>query len=582
MRRLSAVSVLLFALASTVSFCQCTFPASPSGNPLKYEFEPLLTKDKMALRVTLEFDGGPRGTVKLELPSEWAGQQRVEKSIAELNALSPDTTLRDTTSPSEKEIRFSPNTRVRLSYILVKDWDGPLNGGTRFRADLSPDYFHIVGVTSLVYPEIDPHRVIDVQFDWQKLPPTWSLATSFATDDRCQSFHGMWEEALNSLFVGGDYRIYHTTISGNVLNFAIRGKWSFTDDDWVSQVRKIVGFERTFWQDNNYPYFLVTLTPLGQDHGSTGGTALTSAFMMHLSRLDTVTPFILGTIAHETFHGWNPYKIGYVPGSDYPISWFFEGFTDYYQHVMLFRAGLISFPEYVATVNQQLRNYEVNEGTEISLQQFIQRHSADPSILDRLDYRRGAVLAMWLDGTIRRESNHRSSLDSLMFNLFAQNTAYERRHHSQPMRLDNQRIYRAASRYLDRASKKEFRTYVEKGGSIRVPEAALGPCVKSHIETSWKFDLGFDRKSVTSDDKKAFGVEPGSEAFKAGLRDGQQLAGWSFDFGDPSKQVRLTIKAEDGKRTLTYYPRGSEVSLQQFSLDGARYSSNPGTCVSDW
>jgi hypothetical protein len=42
-------------------------------------------------------------------------------------------------------------------------------------------------------------------------------------------------------------------------------KWSFTDDDWVSQVRKIMEFERTFWHDNDFPYFLVTLTPFGQD-----------------------------------------------------------------------------------------------------------------------------------------------------------------------------------------------------------------------------------------------------------------------------------------------------------------------------
>jgi predicted metalloprotease with PDZ domain len=536
----------------------------------------------MAMHVTLEFEGGPKGKVNLELPSQWAGQQHAEKSITDLKALTPDTTLTDTISPAEKELRFPPNTLVRLSYVLVKDWDGPLDSGTRFRADLSPDYFHIIGTTSLVHPHIDSSRVIDVQFDWQKLPSAWSLATSFGTDDRCQSFHGRWHEAMNSLFVGGDYRVYHTKISGNALNFAIRGKWSFTDDEWVSQVRKIIEFERTFWHDNDFPYFLVTVTPLGQDHGSTGGTALTNAFMMHLSRLDPITPIVRGTIAHETFHTWNDHKIGYRPGSDYPISWFFEGFTTYYQDVMLLRAGLISFPEYVAAVNEKLRNYEVNEGTEISLQEFIQRHSADHSVLNQLDYRRGAVLAMWLDATIRRESGSRSSLDNLMFDLVAQNAAYERLHLGQPMALDNKRVFRASSPYIHRDSRKEFRRYVEQGGSIRVPKTALGPCVQSYVEASWKFDLGFDPRSTESADKRVSGVELGSEAFKAGLRDGQKLVGWPFNFGNPSKEVRLTIDADDGKRTLAYYPRGPEISLQQFSLDSARYSSDPETCVSGW
>ena len=73
MLRLSAVSLLLFALPSTVCLCQCAFPASPSANLLKYEFEPLLAKDKMALRVTLEFKGGPLGKIKLEDDSEVTG-----------------------------------------------------------------------------------------------------------------------------------------------------------------------------------------------------------------------------------------------------------------------------------------------------------------------------------------------------------------------------------------------------------------------------------------------------------------------------------------------------------------------------
>jgi predicted metalloprotease with PDZ domain len=577
---LRPVSVLILVLASTASLCQCTFPASSTPVLLKYAFEPVLTKDKMALRVTLEFDGGPRGKVKLDLPSEWAGQLHVENSVTELRVLTPGTSLTDTKSPSEKELQFPPNTLIRLAYVLVKDWDGPLNSRTRFRADLSPDYFHIVGTTSLVHPELDGLQVVDVQFDWQKLPRAWSLATSFGTDDRCQSFHGTWQKAVNSLFVGGDYRIYHTTISGNALNFAIRGKWSFTDDEWTSQVRKIMEFERAFWHDNDFPYFLVTLTPFGQDHGSNGGTALTNSFMVHLSRLDTFAGNTLGDIAHETFHGWNPGKIGYLPGSDYTVSWFFEGFTKYYQDVMLFRSGLMSFPEYVAATNKRLDEYELNEGTDIPLLEFIQLHSADRSVLDQLDQRRGAVLATWLDATIRREAANRSSLDNLMFDLVAQNMAYERRHHGQPMALDNQRIFRAASRYIHRASRKQLRRYVEYGGSIRVPETALGPCVQSHVEVSPKYDLGFDRRSMRGDDKKVFGVEPGSEAFKAGLRDGQNLAGWSFNSGDASKQVRLTISGEDGKRTLAYYPRGPGVSAQQFNLDNARFSSSAGTCIS--
>jgi predicted metalloprotease with PDZ domain len=94
---------------------------------------------------------------------------------------------------------------------------------------------------------------------------------------------------------------------------------------------------------------------------------------------------------------------------------------------MVFRSGLMSFPEYVTATNRRLTEYELNEGTEISLQEFIQRHSADPSVLNQLDHRRGAVLATWLDATIRRDTGNRASLDNLMFGLLAQNAEVNRK-----------------------------------------------------------------------------------------------------------------------------------------------------------
>lgn len=178
--------LLLVALASLASFGQCNFPPSTSASVLNYSLEPVVAGKTMTLRVTLEFNGGPAGKLKLELPSEWACQQHIEKSITQLKALSADTTLADTRVLTEKELRFPPGRPIRISYVLLKDWDGPLNSGTRFRADLSLDYFQIVGVTSLVHPQLDDSayprgaRVSVQQFslDAEKYSSNRSLCTS--------------------------------------------------------------------------------------------------------------------------------------------------------------------------------------------------------------------------------------------------------------------------------------------------------------------------------------------------------------------------------------------------------------------
>jgi len=472
----------------------------------------------------------------------------------------------------------APNSPVSLSYVLAKQWSGPLNSATRFYADLSPEYFHLIGITSLVHPKLKDFTPVEVHFDWSKLPKEWSLATSFGTDKRCQTFTGNWTDALNSLFVGGDYRIHRGALNGNAIVFAIRGKWSFSDNEWTGRIAGIVEFQRTFWHDNNFPYFLITLTPFDFDHGSSGGTALTNAFMEHLSRLDSISQVILNQISHEEFHSWNPYRMGQMPDPEEAVNWFTEGFTRYYEALMLTRTGQLSFPDYVDVFNLNLRNYALNDAKNIPLTEFVRRRRTDKTLFSGLEYQRGAVIATWLDLTIRAQSHGRSSLDDLMFYLVRQNAEHKRTH-GKPLFISNKRFFKAAARYIAKTSLAQLRRYVEYGGDIEMPSDELGPCVQAHVEPMGRFELGFDRSSVDAEPHKVAGLKQDSEAYKAGLRDGQQLIGWSIDNGDPTKQVKLTIKTESGRQVITYYPQGNKVPVQQFVLDLSAYNTKPEVCV---
>jgi predicted metalloprotease with PDZ domain len=577
MRRLKITLALLFVFSSAAGLAQCNFSPAASTHELTYSFEPLIVADSLRLRITLEFKSGRSGKTTLILPSEWAGQKDAYKSVTELIAISPQTILKETKEPAKREVLSPPNSPVRLSYVLVKQWSGPLDSATRFYADLSPEYFHLIGITSLVHPKLSDFTAVEVHFDWSKLPKKWSLATSFAADDRCQTFHGSWQDALNSLFVGGDYRIYRGTLNGNTLAFAIRGKWSFSDNEWTSTIAEIIEFQRTFWHDNNFPYFLTTLTPFGFDHGSSGGTALTNAFMEHLSRRDTISQVILNQVSHEEFHSWNPYRIGYMPEPEEAVNWFSEGFTRYYESLMLARTGQLAFPNYVDVFNLNLRNYTLNDAKNVPLAEFVRRRRADKSLFSGLEYQRGAVIAAWLDLTIRAQSHGRSSLDDLMFYLVRQNAEHKRKH-GKPLFISNKRFFKAAGRYVGRTSLARLRRYVEYGGDIEMPRDALGPCTQSHVELMGRFELGFDRSSVGAEPHKVVGLKEDSEAFKAGLRDGQQLIGWSITNGDPTKQVKLTIKTESGKQVIAYYPQGNKIPVQQFVLDQSAYNSKPEMC----
>jgi predicted metalloprotease with PDZ domain len=184
------ITALLFGLSSTAGLAQCNFGLPSSQHELNYSFQPIISPDKLSLRVTVDFQSARSGKTTLILPSEWAGQQEAYKSITDLAAISPGTNIKETSDPTMRKVLSGPNSPVRLSYVLVKQWSGPLNSATRFYADLAPEYFHLIGLTSLIHPKLSSFKLVGVHFDWSKLPKEWSVATSFATDDRCQSFHG--------------------------------------------------------------------------------------------------------------------------------------------------------------------------------------------------------------------------------------------------------------------------------------------------------------------------------------------------------------------------------------------------------
>lgn len=569
-----AATKVLFCLAiGSTAFiprlhAQCGFSSTSVGNRLTYVFEPVVTDGKLVLHVTLEFRAGHDGTTELELPSDWAEQSHLEGQVTNLHATPNDAVLLDTARPSIKTLRFAPDQMVTISCDLIKDWQGAFEYPKQFRAVLEPTFFEFTTQNALVHPKLASTDTVNVNFDWQKLPTNWTLETSFGLD-RCQSFTGLWHEVNDALFAGGEFRIHRVTTEHQALVVAIRGEWSFTDEEAVTQIQKIIRAERDFWCDYDFPYYLVTLKPFDTRSGSSDGSAFTNAFWLYLSAQDKFSYANQNVLAHEVFHSWNPYKMGIVGEPEGNVTWFTEGFTVYYADVLLLRSGLLSFPDYIEHLNRRIRDYESSPVKNLPKKQVVTRYNE--SSANQLSYVRGPILALWLDAEIRRNSKNKSSLDTVMHTLVreeAQNPALE---------LTSQRVLRVASKHLNRSSRGMFRSYVEDGTSIPIPDLPRNPCVHLTTENLSLFDLGFDA-DVLRAERKISTVRQDSEAFRAGVRDGQEVSGMSIYWGDVSRPVRLTVRSGSGQQEIEYFPKGKPVSVPQYHLDAAAWTSTPERC----
>jgi predicted metalloprotease with PDZ domain len=536
---------LVLVMSCTLD-AQCRFAKSAAQTAITYRFQPESGSDGLLLHITMEFNSGANGTQTLLLPTHWAGESL--HSIANLHVISQGASLADTPGSNSKTVHAKPDRLIRVDYDLQKDWAGPLIHPMQFHPVLMPTYMEFTGSNALVALDVDRNARETANFDWKKLPVSWSLATSFGdtttTNNRCQSFTGTRLQINDGLYAAGDFRIHHFQIGRRPAVLAIRGSWSYKDDEAVGQIQKVVGLVRDFWHEDDFPYFLVTLQPYDQDHGSSDGSAFTNAFWVYVSRLDSFAG-LLPQLAHESFHAWNPFRMG-VQGSntDYAeTNWFKEGFTEYYAQLLTYRAGVSPPSSYISSINRDLRTFPISTS----------------------EYVRGRIIALWLDGTIRHESNGLHTLDDVMFDM--------ERDSDQPYTLA--RILDTAGRYLSPESQALLQKAAASHGDLVPPTSIplMSDCTHASLQELPTYDGGFDinhsRVSGT-----VVGVVEGGPAFAAGIRNGQKLVGISINKGNSERLAKVTIRSENEEKQISFYPRGKTVMAWQYEPGDSACSSH--------
>ncbi len=138
----------------------------------------------------------------------------------------------------------------------------------------------------------------------------------------------------------------------------------------------------------------------------------------------------LGLCSHEYFHLWNVKRIRPQVFKEADLTreaysgllWFFEGITSYYDDLALVRSGVIDAEGYLDLLAQTITRVVRGSGR---LKQTVEESSFDAwtkfykqdenapnSIVSY--YTKGALIALALDLTIRRDTNGEKSLDDLM------------------------------------------------------------------------------------------------------------------------------------------------------------------------
>lgn len=239
----------------------------------------------------------------------------------------------------------------------------------------------------------------------------------------------------------GNQETFSFTSAGIKHNVAVYGRGNYDIEKLKVDMAKVTQTAtNVFGQNPNKEYtFIIHNVVNGQ-----GGLEHVNSTVLSVNRWtyegEKYKGF-LSLVAHEYFHLWNvkrirPVELGpfnYDKENYTSLLWVMEGFTSYYEKMILLRAGILSEKEFLASMFSKLNYVEGSVGTRVqpvahaSFDAWIKAYRPNENSANTTMsyYSRGAVIAMMLDAKIIKKYEGKKSLDQFMQNIYK--TYYEQK-----------------------------------------------------------------------------------------------------------------------------------------------------------
>ena len=302
---------------------------------------------------------------------------------------------------------------------------------------------HLPHTLNLAAPEVDH------QSRWRVATALPALKTDRRGFGRYQAAD--YDELADAPFELGDFWEGHFEAHGVPHRFVVAGaSASFDGSRLLADAQKICETAIRFWHPakNEKPpfkHYLFLLNAVDDNYGGLEHRASTALICgrrdlprLHEKRQPEGYITLLGLISHEYFHSWNVKRLRPAELAHYDYSqenytellWFFEGFTSYYDDLLLRRAGLIDDATYLKLLNKTLNQVLQAPGRRLqsvaqaSFDAWVKYYRQDENTPNATIsyYTKGALVALCLDLSLRSASATKKAasthLDQVMRRLW--------------------------------------------------------------------------------------------------------------------------------------------------------------------
>jgi predicted metalloprotease with PDZ domain len=428
------------------------------------------------------------------------------------------------------------------------------------------------------------------------LPKAWKAATAMPSVKVDKAGCGVYQaENFDALvdhpFELGNFWRGHFTALGVPHEFVVAGALpDFDGTRLLADTQRICETEIRFWHGKKKPAHQRYVFMLNAVEDGYGGLEHRDSTALIAARRDLpqtaqskdapltdgyVT--LLGLISHEYFHTWNVKRLkpsefapyNYTQENYTELLWFFEGFTSYYDDLLLLRAGLIDEARYFSLLGKSVSGVLATPGrktqsvAQSSFDAWVKYYRADENTPNATVsyYTKGSLVALALDLTLR--GSGAGSLDAVMRLLWQRSSGGA---------ITEADILSAIQQVAGRSLAAEFQAWVH--GTDDLPLAALlktvGIDFKPQAATmAQRLGLRVSESALTG--SRVTHVLRGGVGEQAGLSAGDELLaldGWRLRRLDDA--LRLV---QPGKSKLMLVSRDQRVLELKLSLPKAAASA---------
>ena len=248
-----------------------------------------------------------------------------------------------------------------------------------------------------------------------------------------------YDDLIDHPFEIAEQSVSNFEVNGIPHSLTISGRHRTHMARLTTDLAKICRYEIDFFGSAPFQNYLFMVMATGSSYGGLEHQNCTSLItpredLPHGNEAEqpsTAYRRFLGLCSHEYFHAW---MIKFVRPQEFAVLdlerevytrmlWVFEGFTSYYDDLILYRSGVIDRAAYLELLAEQITRYRQNAGREhqsvsdSSFDAWIKYYRPDENSQNATTsyYNKGALIGLCLDLTLRERG---SSLDAVMRQLF--------------------------------------------------------------------------------------------------------------------------------------------------------------------